>query len=236
MTVWFTSDLHLFHRAVSYQRRYGSWPADRSLVTEDDVAWHNTTLAENWDRVVRRDDTVWVLGDLTANDKNIHDALDWIRQRPGAKHFIAGNHDPCHPMHRDAHAWQSVYMTDSRDGQYRKAFYSVQAFAKRVVKVDGGKLTLRLSHFPYEADHPGKESRFDEYRLRPVNDALLLHGHTHSSSFLTSPTEMHIGVDAWDLTPVSLDTITAGGLEAMREAWNMKQRLSYQEALREVLP
>lgn len=204
MTVWFTSDQHLFHRAVAYDRRYGGWPEDRTKITPEDVEWHNDLLAENWDKTVKYGDVVWVLGDLIANPKSLEPALEWVKQRAGEKHFILGNHDPAHPMSRESHKWQGKYLT---------AFKSVQQSARR--RINGQEVLL--SHFPYEGDGEGREDRSTQFRLR--NEGLpLLHGHVHSKDKLThvySPTngeeptvpQIHVGLDAWDYTPVSLDQV-----------------------------
>lgn len=207
MTVYFTSDLHLFHRAVAYDRRYGGWPKDRSLVTSEDVVWHNNLLAERWDATVRPDDVVWVLGDLIANNKFLTDALEWVNNRPGTKHIVLGNHDPAHPMHSESHKFEDAYRT---------AFKSVGTMRKRTVVLgDGSKQTVMLSHFPYEGDGDGSAEREIQYRLR--NQGLpILHGHTHSKNkvtgacpdLLTGPSkQIHVGLDAWDYTPVPLEAV-----------------------------
>lgn len=192
MTVWFTSDQHFGHRLPAIHRGFE---------TTDEM---DDALIKNWRRVVREDDQVWVLGDLCVS--NPARALGIVRSLPGTKHLIVGNHDACHPMHRSAHKWQSTYL---------KTFASVQTFAKRKI---AGRFVL-LSHFPYEEDRG--EPRYTQYRL--VNQGQwLLHGHTHSSRVMTSSREIHVGVDAWDLTPVSLHQIERLMMEQMKEE-NMEQ-------------
>jgi len=178
VTTYFTSDPHFGHRLVSRLRGFG-----------EDTNAHDQALCDNWRKVVNDDDTVWVLGDLCM--RNPSDALQIMKNLPGRKHFIAGNHDPCHPMHRDAHRWQSIYMG---------VFESVQPFARRRIH----NQDVLLSHFPYE--HDRNEARYMQYRLRNEG-RWLLHGHTHESRILTSSREIHVGLDAWDLAPVTLDTI-----------------------------
>lgn len=198
MTVWFTSDLHWGHRAIAFQRRYGHWPADKADVTAEDVAWHNDRLAAQWDAAVRRDDVVWVCGDLIANTKSLTEALLWISRRPGVKHFLWGNHDPGHPLHSDSHKWDDVY---------RGAFASVGVLRKR--RILGQE--VYLSHFPYEdvaADSP--EGRYEQHRLLNLR-VPIIHGHTHSKEKVThiaGAIQIHVGVDAWDMGPVPLETIT----------------------------
>lgn len=208
MTVWFTSDHHLGHRAMAWMRREGHWPTqeERELVTPEIVQNHDDLLAAHWDQTVKAGDVVWVLGDLTANSKHVPAALEWIRERPGTKHLIAGNHDPVHPMHKDAHKWQR---------QYLEVFDSVQAAAKRTIPLPvehgGGHQLVLLSHFPYTGDGEGKEDRCSQWRL-PNEGYALLHGHVHTPAKATftgplSVKQIHVGVDAWDFAPVSLEQI-----------------------------
>lgn len=209
MSVFFTSDLHLYHRAVAYARRYGDWPQDKSLVTPEDVAWHNDMLAERWDTVVRKDDIVWLLGDLVVHSGHLLKALDWINDRPGRKHIVLGNHDPAHPMHVESYKWEA---------EYRSAFESVGIARKRKIPmVDGSRQTVLLSHFPYVGDGDSKaEDRDVQWRLR--NEGLaVLHGHVHSKEKVTYAyfpdpaddpvAQIHVGPDAWDYTPVPLEQI-----------------------------
>lgn len=216
MTVWFTSDLHLGHRAVAYDRRYGGWPKDRSLVTPEDVEWHDTMLADKWDAVVGKDDVVWGLGDLIANPKSLPAALEWIDKRPGRKHWILGNHDPAHPLHSESEKWEK---------RYHEVFESVGIVRRRTITLPGGaKQTALLSHFPYRGDGDGREDRCDQFRLRDKG-LPILHGHTHSKERITTSDhqepdhredqdglyapamQVHVGVDAWNFAPVSLEQI-----------------------------
>lgn len=182
--VWFTSDLHFGHRLCSEHRGFG-----------DDTLAHDAAIVENWRRVVNKRDTVWVLGDLSMASPTV--ALAIIRELPGTKHLIAGNHDSCHPMHRNAHRVQKVYLT---------AFESVQPFARR--QVDG--IDVLLSHFPYNKDR--HEVRYTQWRLRDEG-RWLLHGHTHGKE-RREGREIHVGVDAWDMTPVPIHTVR----DLMRDA------------------
>lgn len=178
MTVFFTSDLHFGHRKVAELRGFTT------------VKEHDATLIRHWRYVVQPKDQVWVLGDLAASSP--YEALDILAQLPGDKHLIAGNHDACHPMHRDSHKRLPMYL---------EVFSSVQSFARR--RINGREVLL--SHFPYTADHTDVP-RHNQYRLRDEG-VWLLHGHTHSPQIRTSDHEIHVGVDAWALAPVSLDLV-----------------------------
>jgi len=206
MTVHFTSDLHIGHRLVArlrFEEISGCTPG--AAADEVCVAWHDAFLAGNWDELVDTKDQVWVLGDISAGGTSSQaTALQWIHDRPGQKHLIAGNHDGCHPMHRDSHRWQRLYL---------EVFDSVQSSASRKVPTGlANPATVRtlLSHFPYENDHTA-DDRFNQWRLRDEGMPIL-HGHVHSDEQLTfsgrGTRQIHVGLDAWGLEPVSLEQIT----------------------------
>lgn len=178
--IWLTSDQHIGHRMVAGLRGYG-----------DDIDAHDARLAAEWDQRIRPDDQVWVLGDLTGRRGDEQRGLDWIAARPGTKHLIAGNHDSCHPLHSHAHKAQR---------QYLEAFESVQQSGVR--KIAGHKVLL--SHFPYDGPHADHTllARYPEWRF-PDHGQWLLHGHTHSP-VPQHGRQLHVGVDAHDLAPVSL--------------------------------
>lgn len=178
MTVLFTADLHLRHPRVAELRGY--------ISTEH----HDLALAAAWREQIRPGDQVWVVGDVTLSALDY--ALEWLNPLPGYKHLVGGNHDKCHPMHRDSHKWQRRYLG---------AFESVQPFARRRI---AGQSVL-LSHFPYRGDS-GDEDRHIQYRL-PNEGSWLLHGHTHGTERLHDGRQIHVGLDAWQHRLVPLETI-----------------------------
>jgi calcineurin-like phosphoesterase family protein len=171
--VWYTSDLHIGHKLVAGIRGF------------DDPDMHDADIALWWDATVRPDDQVYVLGDISINGKQ--PALDWISDRPGTKHLIAGNHDPVHPMHRTAQKLLPLWL---------EVFETVQPFARR--RLNG--VEFLLSHFPYasfgDGDHR-EGSRFDQYRLAELGMPLL-HGHTHGPE-RAHDSMLHVGWDAWHM-------------------------------------
>lgn len=182
MTVWFTSDPHFGHNYVAKLRGFSS--------TQE----HDEALIENYSRIIRKNDATWWLGDLSVS--NPRPALDIIKHLPGVHHLVYGNHDTAHPMHRNSARQEHLY---------RDAFVSAQVYARRRIK----GMEVLLCHMPYTADHTDTP-RYLQYRL-PDLGRTLLHGHTHSteqaSQTIHGTQQVHVGVDAWDMKPVSLSTI-----------------------------
>jgi calcineurin-like phosphoesterase family protein len=167
--MYLTSDLHVGHKKVAWYRGYG-----------DDVDAHDRDIVEHWRATVQPDDHVWILGDLAMSSPDR--ALEILAELPGHKHLVAGNHDACHPMHRNAWKHQRRYLT---------VFDSVQSAARRKV----GDREVLFSHFPYRGDHTA-EDRHVQWRL-PDQGAWLIHGHTHSEERRQYPRCIHVGWDAW---------------------------------------
>ena len=188
-TVWFTADLHLGHQLVANLRGF------------DDVREHDAVLMDNIIATVRRGDTMWILGDISSGgstgQRHALNDLDFLASEMGVTlHLIAGNHDGVHPLHRDALKW---------DAPYRGVFASVQPFACR--RITGNRVWL--SHFPWRGggDHTTVE-RYDTVRLNDDGQSWIMHGHTHSTEPIDRERrQIHVGVDAWNMHPVSIDQI-----------------------------
>lgn len=175
--VWFTADLHLGHALVAGHRGF------------PDTGSHDEAICLTWRLQVGPQDQVWVLGDVAL--AGLDEALSLIAELPGTKHLVPGNHDACHPMHRNAH---------KRQARFLRVFHSVQPFAR--IRLNGRYVLL--SHFPYRADRTA-QVRYSQYRL-PDEGLPLLHGHTHSAERLRGR-ELHVGLDAWNLGLVPQDTV-----------------------------
>lgn len=76
-----TADLHLGHtKIIQYE------PARRIFAT---IAEHDAEIERRWRETVRPTDVVYVLGDVAWNRRS----LDRVRQFPGIKKLVMGNHD-----------------------------------------------------------------------------------------------------------------------------------------------
>jgi calcineurin-like phosphoesterase family protein len=182
---FYTSDPHFGHKRVSELRGF------------DNIEEHDSHLIEQWDKHVKPDDTVWILGDLCMSD--LDGALHIMKFLNGKKHLIWGNHDVGSPIHKGAFKHQR---------QYLEVFETVQPYAK--IKLNGQYVVM--SHYPYlgtGADHT-TEARYSQWRL-PDEGLALMHGHVHNTDQLhysdKGTPQIHVGLDAWDLAPVSINTI-----------------------------
>jgi calcineurin-like phosphoesterase family protein len=80
--IYFTSDLHMGHEAVIRMQ-------NRPFVNADDM---NRVLIENYNSVVHKDDTVYLLGDVCFRI-GVEKANELIASLKGKKYLIRGNHD-----------------------------------------------------------------------------------------------------------------------------------------------
>jgi calcineurin-like phosphoesterase family protein len=180
-----TSDLHFGHKLVAGTRGF------------EDPVDHDVRVQRNWLRLVAPTDTVWVLGDISSGGAAAQMAsLAILKQLPGVKYLVAGNHDSVHPKHRGkAIQWDHVY---------RDVFTYICSQA--CVAVAGHR--LMLSHFPYH--HDRGEVRYPEWRLRDEG-RWLAHGHTHEEAVWDAarPREFNVALDAHGLKPVNLGAVGA---------------------------
>lgn len=212
-TVYFTSDPHFGHRKVAMDRvrtrpdifgEYGAHfiaydDAIRDGETDATAYWadqiiavHDAEIVRRWDATIDKDDIVYVVGDICVGEgRGCADAIDIIAARPGRKRFVAGNHDPVHSAHRKRNTWKP---------RFDAVFETVDSWTQ--IRV--GERRFMCCHYPYDGDHTA-EDRDIQFRMRDYG-APIIHGHTHSPekvSFSAAGTvQVHVGVDAWDFTPV----------------------------------
>lgn len=192
MTTYFTSDTHFGHkRIIELCNRPFS-----------DVTHMNEMLVHNWNALVRPDDTVYHLGDVALGP--IEDSLRYIGRLNGNIKLVVGNHDRMFPPmakgnHDKIRAWMKRYM----EAGFDDILSAGDAFFRK------GEYVFNLSHFPYSGDSHGEE-RYVEYREFDMGIPLI-HGHTHENKRFSlsrrGTPQIHVGVDAWDFAPVSLQAV-----------------------------
>jgi len=114
--VRFISDLHFGHGdIIAYDNR---------LFRDIKHMWYS--IRDAWNSVVKKDDTVYILGDVVWY-KDARKAETLLNQLNGEKHLIKGNHD---------HRWL--------DERSKKCFKSINDYAE--INVDDHNIVL--SHYP----------------------------------------------------------------------------------------
>lgn len=220
---YFTADLHLCHPFVAATRGFYKRTADvpeqarrpdginafrHSMSEEDfnvlvDVERHDRTVINRINAHVGKQDELYILGDLssggTASLRHALSLLDELHVPPSRRHLILGNHD-------------GFRMKPSNAADIAVRFGSVSDN----LFIDIDCIPAVLSHVPrYEyldgSVREGMASNSLEKTLRkhaprvPHGDVIHLYGHTHGHN----PDEFHdgwsinVGLDAWNLRPVS---------------------------------
>jgi calcineurin-like phosphoesterase family protein len=80
--VRFIADLHLSHKNMAIHRGFNNYEE------------HDEHIIKNWNNVVNKRDTVWILGDVTLNKSKPYEILNKLN---GIKKVVLGNHDE--PQH-----------------------------------------------------------------------------------------------------------------------------------------
>jgi calcineurin-like phosphoesterase family protein len=187
VTIWYTSDTHFGHANII---KY----CDRPWATPEEM---DEALIERWNSVVSPDDTVYHLGDVVMNMRNL-----WkVSRLNGTIILAAGNHDPCWDGFRKAPA-------DALDRYLKAGFASI--ITSGIIydhHLQDGRPVV-LSHLPYVGnEHDAR--KFEGWR--PEDKGLVnICGHVHEI-WKVQGRSVNAGVDVWDWFPVPeevlIDTI-----------------------------
>jgi calcineurin-like phosphoesterase family protein len=173
MTVFFTADQHFGDLNWGYGvKKQTGKQSDREA-----------KLVINWNKVVGKEDTVYVLGDFA---ESVEDFLTFHELVNGTKIYLLGNHDPKMLHNKGACEW---------------LFPNVEFLHGEGHRVKVGVETFFVSHRPFASwpwdtihihghTHDGKSQHWNE-DYRKVDG------------------RADVGVDAWDLAPVDADTLVA---------------------------
>ena len=167
---WFTSDFHFCHnRAFIYE--------PRGFTNVEEM---NKKIIQNFSEVVDLDDDLYILGDIMLNDNAR--GIDLLKQLPGRKHIILGNHD-----------------TDARIALYKKCWnVDVLGYAD-IIKINGW-------HF-YLSHYPTTTANFEEEFNKKVLINLFGHTHQKDNFYKDIPYMYHVGLDSHNCYPVEVTEI-----------------------------
>lgn len=179
---WFTSDWHFNHANIIEYTERPFWDGD----TPDTDAM-NRALIDNFNEMVAPEDEVWFVGDVAMGKRS--ESLPLFKQLVCRNLLLVpGNHDNVHRMFPK---WAKHV------DLYEDAGFTIMG-SQETVTIDSTEVLV--CHFPYSGDSH-EEDRYSG--LRPDDTGQwLIHGHTHSPE-KGSGRQIHVGVDAWDLRPVS---------------------------------
>lgn len=183
MTIFHTSDTHLFHTNIV---KYDGRPA--ATIQE-----HDEMIIRRWNETVMPWDTVIHHGDVALGKWPV--GIQKVHLLNGYKVLVPGNHDRISSVEKE-----------SRREKYRSDYTAVfQEIWPEVVEYEINGFPVILSHYPYEADH-SENPRFMDIRAKDEG-VVIVHGHTHARethSFSHLGTlQVHVGVTAWDYRPVA---------------------------------
>lgn len=171
--IYFTSDLHLDHkRIIDYSQR-----------PFKDVEEMNRAIIDNWNSVVTKDDTCYVLGDFALSNKA---KITYFRSQLNGKIIlIRGNHD------RTISSMKSM--------GFDEVYNSLE------IELDGYK--IYLSHIPIIISKP--DPRKYEPSLTPTPPKYYdywLCGHVHEA-WNRKNKIINVGVDASNFYPLTLEQL-----------------------------
>jgi calcineurin-like phosphoesterase family protein len=191
--LFFTSDLHFGHRNIlkhcpNRERGYRQ--------PFESIKEHDEMLIKNWNKLVRPEDTVIVAGDVKMCGNTY--AKECLARLNGKKILVRGNHDL------------------GRSKMMRLGF----DWACDEMHVNIGGTRVLISHYPYRLPkwkywwlkfkqlfYKREIYDFRKMYRRPIDHGMiLLHGHTHQEKKVVGRM-IHVGVDSWNLHPVSEDMI-----------------------------
>lgn len=143
----------------------------------------NEAMIQNHNKVVSPQDIVYFVGDFAfTSDEDA--VVNILRKMNGEKHFVVGNHDKI--MFKD---------------KIRKQFNSFSTSAHKEIYVPdeaarGGKQAITLCHYAMRVWNKSHHGAFH------------LYGHSHGSLPDDKRSRsIDVGVDCWDFTPISYDSI-----------------------------
>lgn len=196
---WFlSSDLHIGHSKIL------EICSNRKLLGNT-VEEHNEEIIRRHNSIVGPDDNIIYLGDLIMGSKKLN-IPKYLPRLNGTACLLTGNHDflPSEIKTPEKLKWYEDLYLNNGISQIAYGCVSLSMFTH-----DSQHDKIKLSHFPpaslTDSRDIEREQRYTH--LRPVikDDEILFHGHTHSQSIVSDHNVFHIGVDAHNYFPVSLD-------------------------------
>ena len=190
--IWFVSDTHFGHVSILYfhpLRREACGVTLEELQTDKNsaIAKHDQWLINKWNETVRKQDTVYFLGDFCLKNKEYTENI--LRQLKGKKFLIRGNHDKSLNGLENYFEWV---------GDIKEAKFTNNQFKF----IDPNEtFCVEMCHFPMLT-----------WNRRP-HGTCMVHGHSHGNANnvneLTGELRVDVGLDNqyWDYNFVELEQL-----------------------------
>lgn len=187
MTIWFSSDSHFKHaNVIKYNNRPFKY-----------VEEMNETLVNNWNSVVKPEDTIYYLGDFSLGFQAVE---QFSFRLNGRRYLVPGNHDCLHSYNKLQKKAEKRGEPDYWKQKYKDHGWILLPEQSKLDILGVGEVVL--CHHPYPTFEGDKYANW-----RPKNEGkYLLHGHTHSKEKIKN-NMIHVGVDAWNYFPISSNQI-----------------------------
>lgn len=154
-------------------------------------------LVSKFNAVVKPEDTVWHLGDFAMNEVVIPKVLPRLY---GHHKLVSGNHDKCHPKHKKWEAAKKRYLSYG----FEEVVVSAEVHPD-ICEADAPAAS-RQSRDPFKLCHvPYDDIRYPLHALKDEGSWLIC-GHVHGAWKIKGKM-INVGVDVWDMAPVSLETL-----------------------------
>ena len=164
---WYIADTHFFHKNII---RY----CDRPF---NDVEEMNNAMIENWNKKVKKSDSVYILGDFAfCNGPTANELLDKLN---GKKFLIKGNHD--------------LFL------EYKSFDQSKFEWVKDYAEISDHNTLVILCHYPIAS---WKKKRRHSIHLHGH-----MHNKGHRGEFNIDGYIMNVGADLTDFAPISFKKI-----------------------------
>lgn len=184
--IYFTSDNHFFHKNVIDF-------CDRPF---ENVHRMNEGMIKRWNGTVRQEDTVIVVGDFCFGNSTKRAAI--LNRLNGTKILVQGNHDKAKscPEGFDLMVYEMTMQIAGQSVSIRHYPLRWSDEKRAAVEAESG----------YDAKAAfQKKPRYLDRMPKDVGQ-WHIHGHTHDSEKFNGR-QIHVGVDAWDYTPISIQKI-----------------------------
>lgn len=177
--IWFTSDPHYHHKAILQFCKNRVFPNVEAM---------EERLIKNWNDRVDFTDTVIVVGDFSFGSSADREHI--LNRLNGFKVLVQGNHDKAKRCPKGFELMVSRLSIRVGGVPVTVSHYPLKwTKPKRFLE--------KLKAFPRKIYQPRYLDRMDEDKGQ-----YHIHGHTHSTIKFRG-NQIHVGVDAWDLYPVS---------------------------------